>query len=61
MIAAAEVGAAPLPKLLQAYGTHWLWFAVWGDTFINNAEWNSPETLKEVQTQILSRIVLSSD
>ncbi|AEO53670.1 glycoside hydrolase family 26 protein [Thermothelomyces thermophilus ATCC 42464] len=50
MIAAAEVGAAPLPDLLQAYEAHWLWFAVWGDTFINNAEWNSPEVLKTVYT-----------
>lgn len=48
LIAAAEVGAAPLPDLLQAYQTHWLWFAVWGDTFINNPQWNSPEVLKEV-------------
>jgi len=50
LIAAAEVGAAPLPKLLQAYEAHWLWFAVWGDTFINNAEWNSVSTLNEVST-----------
>ena len=48
MIAAAEVGAAPLPDLLQAYQTDWLWFAVWGDTFINNQEWNSVDTLKKV-------------
>ncbi|KAK3311839.1 glycoside hydrolase superfamily [Apodospora peruviana] len=48
LIAAAEVGAAPLPSQLQAYETHWLWFCVWGDTFINNAEWNSPAVLKEV-------------
>lgn len=48
MIAAAEVGAAPLPNLLQAYEAHWLWFAVWGDTFINNAEWNSADVLKQV-------------
>ena len=48
MIAAAEVGAAPLPSLLQAYNTHWLWFAVWGDTFINNPDWNSLDTLKQV-------------
>ncbi|KAL2022635.1 hypothetical protein VTK56DRAFT_4979 [Thermocarpiscus australiensis] len=50
MIAAAEVGAAPLPNLLQAYQTHWLWFAVWGDTFINNPDWNSLYTLKQVYT-----------
>jgi mannan endo-1,4-beta-mannosidase len=48
MIAATEVGAAPLPDLLQAYEAHWLWFAVWGDTFINNPQWNSIETLKTV-------------
>ncbi|KAL1843477.1 hypothetical protein VTJ49DRAFT_1348 [Mycothermus thermophilus] len=50
MIAATEVGAAPLPDLLQAYETHWLWFAVWGDTFINNAQWNSIETLRTIYT-----------
>ncbi|KAK3987385.1 family 26 putative glycoside hydrolase [Cladorrhinum sp. PSN332] len=48
MIAAAEVGAAPLPDLLQAYEAHWLWFAVWGDSFINNAEWNSVQTLNTI-------------
>ncbi|KAK3376135.1 glycoside hydrolase family 26 protein [Lasiosphaeria ovina] len=48
MIAAAEVGAAPLPDLLQAYGAHWLWFAVWGDTFINSPDWNSVDTLKTI-------------
>jgi mannan endo-1,4-beta-mannosidase len=48
MIAAAEVGAAPLPDLLQAYQTHWLWFAVWGDGYINNEDWNSLDVLKEV-------------
>jgi Glycosyl hydrolase family 26. len=48
MIAATEVGAAPLPDLLQAYQVHWLWFAVWSDGFINNAEWNSLETLQTV-------------
>ncbi|KAK0614909.1 family 26 glycosyl hydrolase [Bombardia bombarda] len=48
MIAAAEVGAAPLPSLLQAYGAHWLYFCVWSDTFINNAEWNSLDTLREI-------------
>ncbi|KXX76630.1 Mannan endo-1,4-beta-mannosidase [Madurella mycetomatis] len=50
MIAASEVGAAPLPDLLQAYETHWLWFAVWGDTFINNADWNSLDALKQIYT-----------
>jgi mannan endo-1,4-beta-mannosidase len=54
MIAATEVGAAPLPVLLEAYQTHWLWFAVWGDTFINSPEWNSLETLKEVGSAIFS-------
>lgn len=53
MIAAAEVGAAPLPDQLQAYQTNWLWFAVWGDTFINNQEWNSIETLKKVRPHVL--------
>ncbi|EGS22650.1 uncharacterized protein CTHT_0011220 [Thermochaetoides thermophila DSM 1495] len=48
MIAATEVGAAPLPDLLQAYQVHWLWFAVWSDGFINNAEWNSLETLQTI-------------
>jgi len=48
MIAAAEVGAAPLPALLEAYQAHWLWFAVWGDTFINNADWNSIQTLNTI-------------
>lgn len=53
MIAAAEVGAAPLPDQLQAYQTNWLWFAVWGDTFINNQEWNSIETLKKAGPHVL--------
>jgi mannan endo-1,4-beta-mannosidase len=53
MIAAAEVGAAPLPDLLQAYQTHWLWFAVWGDTFINSEEWNPIAILKQVSRHIL--------
>lgn len=53
MIAAAEVGAAPLPDQLQAYQTNWLWFAVWGDTFINNQEWNSIETLKKAGPRVL--------
>lgn len=48
LIAATEVGAAPLPDLLQAYETHWLWFCVWGDGFIDNAEWNSISVLREV-------------
>lgn len=28
LVAAAEVGAAPLPDLLQAYQADWLWFTV---------------------------------
>jgi len=48
LIAATEVGAAPLPNLLQAYETHWLWFCVWGDSFINNPDWNSPDVLRQV-------------
>jgi mannan endo-1,4-beta-mannosidase len=48
MVAATEVGAAPLPDLLEAYDVHWLWFAVWGDTFINSAEWNPPQVLQEI-------------
>ncbi|KAK3690457.1 glycosyl hydrolase family 26-domain-containing protein [Podospora appendiculata] len=48
MIAAAEVGAAPLPDLLQAYEAHWLYFCVWSDGFIENAEWNSLEVLRQV-------------
>ncbi|KAK0649977.1 GH26 endo-beta-1,4-mannanase, partial [Cercophora newfieldiana] len=52
MIAATEVGAAPLPSLLQAYEAHWLYFAVWGNDFIDNAEWNSPEVLREVRNSV---------
>ncbi|KAK0614692.1 glycosyl hydrolase family 26-domain-containing protein [Immersiella caudata] len=58
MIAAAEVGAAPRPELLQAYEAHWLWFAVWGSGFIDNAEWNTPELLKQVYN---SEYVLTLD
>ncbi|KAK0702396.1 GH26 endo-beta-1,4-mannanase [Lasiosphaeris hirsuta] len=58
MIAASEVGAAPLPRLLQAYQTHWLWFAVWGDSFIDNPDWNSLENLKEIYN---SEYVLTLD
>ncbi len=53
MIAAAEVGSAPLPDLLQAYEAHWLWFTVWGDSYINNEAWNSIANLKTV-SEILS-------
>jgi mannan endo-1,4-beta-mannosidase len=57
LIAASEVGAAPLPDLLQAYEAHWLWFAVWGDTFINNEAWNSLANLKKVrQARLRGRI-----
>ncbi|CAI4213996.1 unnamed protein product [Parascedosporium putredinis] len=48
MAAATEVGAAPRPSLLQAYQAHWLYFCVWGDSFINNDAWNSAATLKEI-------------
>ncbi|KAF9871833.1 mannan endo-1, 4-beta-mannosidase [Colletotrichum karsti] len=48
LIAATEVGSAPFPDLLQAYEAHWLYFCVWGDTFINNAEWNSVADLKTI-------------
>lgn len=50
LIAATEVGSAPLPDQLIAYEAHWLWFCVWGDTFINNEEYNSAEVLNEVST-----------
>uniref|UniRef100_A0A8H7N338 GH26 domain-containing protein n=1 Tax=Bionectria ochroleuca TaxID=29856 RepID=A0A8H7N338_BIOOC len=48
LIAATEVGSAPLPDQLIAYEAHWLWFAVWGDTFINNEEYNSIATLTTI-------------
>ncbi|KAK2026403.1 family 26 glycosyl hydrolase [Colletotrichum zoysiae] len=48
LIAAAEVGSAPFPDLLQAYGADWLYFCVWGDGYINNTEWNSVEDLKKI-------------
>ncbi|KAL6858348.1 Mannan endo-1,4-beta-mannosidase man26A [Amphichorda felina] len=48
LIAATEVGSAPLPDQLIAYEAHWLWFCVWGDTFINNEEYNSAEVLNEI-------------
>lgn len=50
LIAASEVGAAPLPNLLKAYEAHWLWFCVWGDTFINNEAWNSVADLTTIYT-----------
>lgn len=49
MAAATEVGAAPRPSLLQAYQAQWLYFCVWGDSFINNEEWNSLDVLTEVR------------
>jgi mannan endo-1,4-beta-mannosidase len=55
MVAAAEVGAIPRPSLLEAYQADWLWFAVWGGGFIDNAEWNSAELLQEVSC-LTSRI-----
>lgn len=51
LIAATEVGSAPLPEQLIAYEAHWLWFCVWGDSFINNDEYNSPEVLNEVSKE----------
>ncbi|EFQ25959.1 glycosyl hydrolase family 26 [Colletotrichum graminicola] len=48
LVAAAEVGSAPFPDLLQAYGADWLYFCVWSDTYINNPEWNSVEDLKKI-------------
>ncbi|KAK4448759.1 mannan endo-1,4-beta-mannosidase [Podospora aff. communis PSN243] len=48
MVAAAEVGGAPLPGLLEAYEAHWLWFCVWGDGFVDDEGWNGREVLREV-------------
>ncbi|CAH0017148.1 unnamed protein product [Clonostachys rhizophaga] len=48
LIAASEVGGAPLPDQLIAYEAHWLWFAVWGDTFINNPAYNPIDVLKTI-------------
>lgn len=57
LIAAAEVGAAPLPDLLQAYEAHWLWFTVWGgDDFIRNPDWNSPENLQTVRFCFIPKV-----
>ena len=50
LIAAAEVGAAPLPDQLRAYEAHWLWFAVWGDSYIDNPDWNALDVLKKIYT-----------
>lgn len=57
LIAATEVGSAPFPDLLQAYEAHWLYFCVWSDTFINNAEWNSVADLKTVRKAAMIRYV----
>ncbi|RYP22092.1 hypothetical protein DL765_001851 [Monosporascus sp. GIB2] len=48
LIAATEVGAAPLPELLQAYRADWVYFAVWGSQFIDNPEWNPVDVLKKI-------------
>jgi mannan endo-1,4-beta-mannosidase len=48
LIAATEVGSIPQPDALLAYEAHWLWFAAWSDTYINNPDYNSPEFLEEV-------------
>lgn len=48
MVAATEVGSIPRPDLLQAYEAHWLWFCTWGDTFINNEEYNPATVLQDV-------------
>lgn len=48
LIAAAEVGSVPLPERLQAYEADWVWFCTWGDTFINNEEYNAIDVLKTV-------------
>lgn len=53
LIAATEVGSAPLPDLLQIYEADWLYFAVWGDSFINNTEWNTIEVLTEVSEHLI--------
>ncbi|KAI9155185.1 Mannan endo-1,4-beta-mannosidase [Paramyrothecium foliicola] len=50
LVAATELGAAPLPNLLQAYQAHWLWFALWSSGHVDNPEWNTPAVLKEVYT-----------
>jgi mannan endo-1,4-beta-mannosidase len=55
LIAASEVGGALLPDQLIAYEAHWLWFAVWGDTFINNPVYNPIEVLKTVSGTFMSR------
>ena len=53
MIAAAEVGSAPKPDLLQSYQAEWLWFCVWGDSYINGPTNNPPDVLKDVCQLVL--------
>ncbi|KAI1284000.1 carbohydrate-binding module family 35 [Xylaria sp. FL0933] len=48
LIAAAEVGSMPLPAQLEAYEADWVWFCTWGDTFINNEQYNPIDVLKSV-------------
>ncbi|KAI1359211.1 carbohydrate-binding module family 35 [Xylaria arbuscula] len=48
LIAAAEVGSVPLPEQLQAYEADWVWFCTWGDSFINNEEYNAIDVLTAV-------------
>lgn len=48
LLAASEVGSAPLPDLLQAYEADWSWFCVWGDSFIHSDSWNPISVLTEV-------------
>ncbi|KAH7361905.1 mannan endo-1,4-beta-mannosidase [Plectosphaerella cucumerina] len=48
LIAATEVGSAPLPDLLKLYEAHWSWFCVWNAPFINDPEWNSPANLETI-------------
>lgn len=55
IIAATEVGAAPLPDLLQLYEAHWSWFCTWVEPFINDPEWNSIEDLQTVRDQPVER------
>lgn len=55
LIAATEVGSIPDPDLLVPYEAHWLWFAAWTDTFINNPEYNTLEFLQNVCYQYFCR------
>lgn len=56
LIAAAEVGSVPLPALLKAYEAHWAWFCTWGDSFINNEDYNPVEVLKQVSRPSLPNV-----